>query len=97
MSGSVSNPGYKCGVIEAEGQIVTYPRAVDGKLQTFTALTRASFSSVLGDSGAPIISGTLPQAFGTLSALGGGKTWYSPIDLALDDLNLRLCLNASCS
>jgi hypothetical protein len=52
-----------------------------------------------GDSGSPVISGTLPQAFGILDAhlLDGTKTFYSPIDLAMDELNLRMCLNSACS
>jgi hypothetical protein len=54
---------------------------------------------VAGDSGAPMISGTLPQAFGILAArnIDGTKTYYGPIDLALSEVSLRLCLNSACS
>lgn len=99
MSGSVSNPGYRCGIIELEGLILTYSRPIDGKAQTFTAMTRASMNHSGGDSGAPIIAGTLPQAWGILNArnLDGTKTYYSPIDYVTADLFLRLCLNSACS
>lgn len=99
MSGAASNPGYKCGTIELEGITLTYARPVDGKTQTFTAMIRASMNHVGGDSGSPMIAGTLPQAFGILAARNtdGTKTYYGPIDLALSDVSLTLCVNAGCS
>jgi hypothetical protein len=99
MSGAMSAPGYRCGVIELEGIFATLIRRADGKAQNFSALTRSSINVTAGDSGAPMISGTLPQAWGILNATNpdGSKSYYSPIDYVLSDLFLRLCLNASCS
>ncbi|HET7691184.1 MAG TPA: S1 family peptidase [Nocardioidaceae bacterium] len=94
---SAVTSGYRCGTIEVEGASLTYPRLSDGKSQTFTSLTRVSFNVVGGDSGGPVISGTLPQAFGIVSATAGGEGYYSPIDLALSEVSLRLCLNAACT
>jgi hypothetical protein len=96
-SGANGGVGFKCGKILDEGVTATYKREVDGKFQTMTALTTAAISHIGGDSGAPMISGTLPQAYGILNARDPGITYYSPIDLVLSELSLRLCLNAACS
>jgi hypothetical protein len=94
---SAVTSGYKCGTIELEHGVLTYPRIPDNQSQTFTELTRVSFNFISGDSGGPVISGTQPQAFGLVSATAGGNGFYGPIDLALSEVSLRLCLNAACS
>lgn len=96
-SGANGGVGYKCGKITQEGVTATYARPIDGKSQTMTALTIAAFTNIGGDSGAPIIAGTLPQAWGILNARATGVTYYSPIDLVLSELSLRLCVDAACS
>ena len=62
-------------------------------------MMKASFDSKPGDSGAPIISRTLPRAYGLDYGHEASDTraLFSPIDRVLSDMAARLCLDAACS
>ncbi|MDH4283121.1 MAG: S1 family peptidase [Myxococcales bacterium] len=61
---------------------------------------RATYSTQPGDSGAPVISRTLPKAFGIHyghAGAGDPRGLYTPIDRVLLDMGARLCLDAGCN
>jgi hypothetical protein len=60
---------------------------------------KASFWTDFGDSGAPVISRTLPRAFGLNYGheAGDNRAIYTPIDAVLTDMSARLCLNSGCT
>lgn len=62
-------------------------------------MMKASFDSKSGDSGAPVISRTLPRAFGLNFGheASDSRALYSPIDRVLTDMGARLCLDSGCS
>ncbi len=99
MSGASSNPGYKCGTIKYIDfqQPVVGPA---GQTKTVTHLWETSFSTVAGDSGAPVFGLTTDRAFGIATGRDtseGSQLIYSSIDFVVNDMQVRLCLTAACS
>jgi len=92
--------GYRCGTITFEDFQSPVIREIDGKVKTVTHLWETSFVTVKGDSGGPVISQTLPRAFGIVTAFDSdfsNHMVYSSIDFVLNDLAVRLCLNSACT
>lgn len=95
MSGVTSL--YVSGTIVAVDLLRTLCRAAGDCVNV--VVNKASFLSRPGDSGAPVISKTLPKAFGLNFGhdQGDDRALYTPIDRVLADMQARLCLNATCS
>jgi hypothetical protein len=88
---------YVSGTIQATDILASVCRGADCYTMK---LWRATFNSAPGDSGAPIISRTLPKAVGIgygFASESDRRALYSPINGVLADMHVRLCLDAACN
>ena len=84
--------GNRCGtVVDGDRQ---YQISFQGDVYSMTGV-EATFSSASGDSGGPVYTGSV--ALGIVSAVSGSNTVYGPIDLAMNSMSVRLCLDSACN
>lgn len=79
--------GWRCGVIQAKNQTITYPEG------TVTGLTRTSVCVERGDTGGPYVSGTQAQGVlvgGTGNCDTGGSSYFLPVNRVLSIYGLTL-------
>ncbi|GAA1462081.1 S1 family peptidase [Nocardiopsis exhalans] len=79
--------GWRCGVIEARGQTVSYPAG------TVTGLTRTTLCAEPGESGAPVVAGSQAQGVisgGSGNCATGGTAFYQEINPVLSSWGLSL-------
>jgi streptogrisin C len=84
--------GWRCGVIQAKNQTVTFP---DG---TLTGLTRTSVCAEPGDTGGPFVSGTQAQGVlvgGSGNCAGGGSSYFLPVNRVLAAYRLTILTGTS--
>ncbi|ANN17256.1 peptidase S1 [Amycolatopsis orientalis] len=83
--------GWRCGVILAKNQTVTFPGG------TLTGLTRTSVCAEPGDAGGPFVSGTQAQGVlvgGSGTCATGGTSYFLPVNRVLSAYRLSILTGA---
>ncbi len=84
--------GWRCGVIQAKNQTITFP---DGTLH---GLTRTNVCAEPGDNGGPFVSGTQAQGVlvgGSGNCVSGGTSYFLPVNRVLATYGLTILTGTS--